>query len=178
MKRKLKIFSTIGLAVSGVLWVAMSLIFKDTEAAGVYLGEVFGLTLGGIPTAFLQFRLCLTDKEKWVRWVPIAVDSAVYAFAAALYITGGFGGTLLAAILAVFGLAPTAGICIGWLMHGKRIAILPLNITMIIYLAAARLPMISRPFELTDLFAIIYLLAGVYLAFRPMERGEEHESED
>ena len=88
MKRKLKIFSTVCMAVSGALWVAMSLIFKDTEAAGVYLGEVFGLTLGCIPTAFLQFRLCLTDKEKWVRWVPIAVDLAVYAFAAALYISG------------------------------------------------------------------------------------------
>ncbi len=178
MKKKLKIFSTIGLAVSGVLWIAMSLIFKDTEAAGVYLGEVFGLTLGGIPTAFLQFRLCLTDREKWVRWVPIAADLAVYAFAAALYISGDFGGTLLAGILAVFGLAPTAGICLGWLMHGKRIAILPLNTVMIIYLAAARLPMISRPFELTDLFAAVFLLAGVYLAFRPMERGFEHESED
>ena len=175
-RSRLKIISTVGLAASAVLWVALSYFLRNTEAFGYYIGEILGVTLSGIPVAFLQLRLCLTDKEKWVRWVPTVVDAAVCA--AALIIIVADGDNLLSLLLIAAAVAPTAGICIGWLAHGKRLALIPLNIALIAYLIMNGVPLITRPFELADAAAILYFLIGIYFAIRPLERKPENEPEN
>ena len=167
-RSRLKIISTVGLAASAVLWVALSYFLRNTEAFGYYIGEIMGVTLSGIPVAFLQLRLCLTDKEKWVRWVPTVVDAAVCAA----------GDNLLSLLLIAAAVAPTAGICIGWLAHGKRLALIPLNIALIAYLIMNGVPLITRPFELADAAAIFCFLIGIYFAIRPLERKPENEPEN
>lgn len=175
-RSRLKIISTVGLAVSAVLWAALSYFLRNTEAFGYYIGEIMGVTLSGIPVVFLQLRLCLTDKEKWVRWVPTVVDAAVCA--AALILLVAAYDSLLSLLLIVAAFAPTAGICIGWLAHGKRLALIPLNIALIAYLIMNGVPLITRPFELADAAAIFCFLIGIYFAIRPLERKTENEPEN
>ena len=174
-KKNLKKISLIGFLASLVLWIALSYFLRNVSLFGFYIGEMLFIVLSGLPFAFLQLRLCLTDKEKWVRWVPLAVDIATYILSVILYLTGGFEAELMALILVVWGIAPSAGICLGWLAHGKKIALLPLNIMLIIYLALENIPIIARPIELTDIAAALYVLLGVYLFIRPIERGGENE---
>ena len=175
-RSKLKIISTVGLTASAVLWIALSYFLRNMTAFGYYIGEILGVTLSGIPVAFLQLRLCLTDKEKWVRWVPTVVDAAVCA--AALILLVAAYDSLLSLLLIVAAVAPTAGICIGWLAHGKRLALIPLNIALIAYMIMNGVPLITRPFELTDAAAIFCFLIGIYFAIRPLERKPENEPEN
>lgn len=177
-RQKLKRASMIGLAVSAILWIALTYPLQNVTLFGYYIGEVAAFILGGIPAAFLQLRLCLTDKEKWVRWVPTAVAAAVYVAAIICYFAGGFGGELMALILFAACLAPTAGICIGWLAYGKRLALIPLNVALIAYMVMNGVPLAARPIELTDAAAIFYLLLGIYFAIRPLERKTENEPEN
>lgn len=175
---KLKRISIIGLAVSAAIWIALSFALSGVHVFGLYIGEIFAMVLGGVPAMFLQLRLCLTDREKWVRWVPAAVTVLVYAAALICYIEGSFSGTLLALLIVILGMAPAAGICLGWLAHGKKPALIPLNLLLIFYLALNEIPLVSRPIDLTDVFVAIYFLTGIYFFIKPVERGGEDEPEN
>ncbi len=171
-KRKLKKIAIIGMIISAAIWVVLTAALENVGHNGVFVGAVAGLSLGGVPTAFLQFRLCLTDREKWVRWVPAVTALAQIPLILLLYLFGGDIGGLLALMILAFALAPSAGICLGWLAHGKRAALIPLNVIFIAYLVLNGLPFFVRPFELVDAITLLYLLVGVYLCIRPAERSE------
>ena len=166
-RKKLKTVSLVGMIISAAVWIALPFALRDVTLSYVYIGEVLALTLGGIPTAFLQLRLCLTDREKWVRWVPTAVAAMTYIAAGVMLVCDSFDG-LLSLIIAVFGLAPCVGICLGWLAYGKRAALVPLSIIFIAYLVISRVPIVSRPFELTDAAAAVYMISGICLALKPL----------
>lgn len=178
-KKKLKAVSIICMIISIVLWIAISYLLMpiNTKLVGVYFGEVFEIFFVGVPTAFLQFRLCLTDKEKWVRWVPAAVILVGYMISALEYLFDIEIVSLLGLVIAILFITPAAGVCIGWLAYGKKLAFIPLNIMMIFYLIMNRIPFISRPPEIADLFATLYIFSGVYFFLKPIKWGIENEDE-
>ncbi len=175
--QRLKKIAAALMCITAAVWIAVSALLSTVSVSGVYIGYMTALTLGGVPVAFLQLRLCLAEKERWVRWVPAVVAAGVYSLALLFYF-GGSMYSLLGMILAVFGMAPLAGICLGWLACGKRHAFLLLDILFIIYLIANRIPFFNRPFEGTDLIAFLYLAAGIYLFIKPAAEigGKENES--
>ncbi len=168
-RRKLKIFSTLGIVIGVALWAGLSAALRDVEMFGYYIGELAAVMLGGVPAAFLQLRLCLADRERWVRWVPTAVAGAVGLAALGLHVYASRADSmydLLALMLAVAGLAPAAGICIGWLACGKRAALIPLNLLLIGYFVMNGVPFLTRQGEFADLAAAGYLGAGVWCCLR------------
>lgn len=178
-RQKLKTVSLEGTLISAAVWIALSFLFAlaNVSLFGYYIGEFLAITLGGVPAAFLQLRLCLADKARWVRWIPAALAAAMPLLAAFFAcVVGGFGGGLLGIILIVFSLAPAAGVCIGWIAHGKRLALIPLNILFIVFLVFNGIPFATRPIDLADFIALIYLLAGIFLAFVPAEKREPAEA--
>lgn len=173
-RRNLKIISTAGIIVGAALWIGLTAALRNVVLFGYYIGEMAAFMLGGLPAAFLQLRLCLADKEKWVRWVPAAISALLGLAALILHVFAIRSDSmydLLALLLVVAGLAPAAGICIGWLAYGKRAALVPLNILLVAYFVMNGAPFITRPFELADIAAAAYLLAGLFFAITAKGRS-------
>lgn len=158
---------TAGIIVSTVIAIALPVVLQSVYFDGVDMGSVTAFTLCGLPFFFLQWRLCRVVKSKWVKWIPIGVLCAV-AIVSTVWVIAESGSwdSLLGWIGLIFCMAPTAGIFLGWMAHGKKIAFIGVIASIAAYFIANRVPIVQRSFELIDAAAVIVLAAGIYFLIR------------
>lgn len=163
---------TAGIFVSVVLAIVIPIACTTVYYAGVDMGSATAFTLCGLPFFFLQWRLCRAVKEKWVMWVPIGILCVVALLSAVQFILNeGSWDSIIGLLGLIFCLSPAAGIFLGWMAHGKKLAFLGVAAAVAVYLIANRVPFLQRPAELLDAAAAVVLAAGIYLLFRDPQKA-------
>lgn len=165
--KKTNTILTAGIFISLVLAVVIPILCTTVSFGGVDMGSVTAFTLCGVPFFFLQWRLCRSQKGKWVKWIPLGF-LCVIAFLCFIQVTltQGSWDSFLGWIGLIFCMAPAAGIFLGWMAHGKKIAFAGVAAAVVVYLAVNRIPFLQRPVDLLDVVAALVLTAGVCMLIR------------
>lgn len=157
---------TVGLILSLALYFV--LFFKDITINGTSLGITLALTLHAVPAFFLQWLLCRMEKPVWVRWLPLALLAAI-AVIGALYLTGTLGSgwdALGGGLILCWCIAPAAGLALGWMAGGWKLAAIGVFVILAVYVCVKSLGGPIWHFEPMDLAAFVILSAGIYLLLR------------
>ena len=160
----------VGLILSLALYLALFFIFInwDVTINGASLGSTLALTLHAVPAFFLQWLLCRREKPVWARWLPLALLAAV-AVIGTLYLTGTLGSgwdILGGAILLCWCIAPAAGLALGWMANGQKIAAIGVFLMLAVYVVLKAHGGPLWLLEPVDLAALAVLAAGLYFLFR------------
>ena len=161
---------TVGFILSLALYFALYFVLVNWDATinGTSLGTDLLLTVHAVPAFFLQWLLCRMEKPVWARWLPLALLAAV-AVIGTMYLTGTLGSGwdfIGGAIILCWCIAPAAGLALGWLASGQKIASIGVFVMLAIYvvLKAHGGPLLH--FDPADLAALAVLVAGLYFLFR------------
>lgn len=160
----------VGFALSLILYVALFFVLanRDVIINGTSLGSTLVLTLHAVPAFLLQWLLCRVEKPVWVRWLPLALLAAV-AVIGALYLTGTLGSNwdfIGGAILLCWCIAPAAGLALGWLASGRKLAAIGVFLMLAVYVVLKAHGGPLWLLEPVDLAALAVLAAGLYFLFR------------
>ena len=126
------------------------------------------LTVHAVPAFFLQWLLCRTEKPVWVRWLPLALLASV-AVVGALYLIGTLGSNwdfIGGAIILCWCIAPAAGLALGWMAGGRKLAAIGLFLILAVYVVLKAHGGPLWHLEPVDLAALAVLAAGLYFLFR------------
>ena len=161
---------TVSLILSLALYFALYFLFvnRDVVINGTSLGVSLALTLHAVPAFFLQWLLCRMEKPVWARWLPLAL-LAVIAVIGVLYLTGTLGSgwdTLGGAIILCWCIAPAAGLALGWMAVGRKLAAIGVFLMLAVYVALKAHGGPLWLLEPVDLAALAVLAAGIYLLLR------------
>ena len=161
---------TVGFILSLALYFALFLVFlnRDVVINGTSLGVTLALTLHAVPAFFLQWLLCRIEKPVWVRWLPLALLAAV-AVIGALYLTGTLGNNwdfIGGAMILCWCIAPAAGLALGWMANGQKIAAIGVFLMLAVYVVLKAHGGPLWHLEPVDLAALAVLAAGLYFLFR------------
>ena len=135
------------------------------------LWPVLALSFHAVPAFCLQALLCRTAKWNWIKFIPLGLLSLT-ALVGTLYLYSIWGtgwDTIAGALILVWGLAPAAGCCLGWMATAHKIgrwvaaAGWALLLAIYVWLKAMGGPWYPEPM---DLAALIVLIVGLYLLFR------------
>ena len=161
---------TVGLILSLALCFALFFIFVnwDITINGTSLGATLVLTVHAVPAFFLQWLLCRMERTVWVRWLPLALLVSV-AVIGALYLTGTLGSNwdfIGGAILLCWCIAPAAGLALGWMANGQKLAAIGVFLMLTVYVVLKAHGGPLWHLEPVDLAALAVLAAGLYFLFR------------
>ena len=161
---------TVSLILSLALYFALYFLFinRDVVINGASLGVSFALTFHAIPALFLQWLLCRMEKPVWARWLPLALLAAV-AVIGVLYLTGTLGSgwdVLGGAMILCWCIAPAAGLALGWMASGRKLAAIGLFLMLAVYVVLKAHGGPLWLLEPVDLAALAVLAAGLYFLFR------------
>ena len=155
-----------GLALSLILY-ALIYIWQPGLAQSSIKANLI-LTFHAVPAFCLQWMLCRMDKPAWVRWLPLALLVAV-AVTGALDLSGTLGSgwdVLGGAILLCWCIAPAAGLALGWMANGQKLAAIGVFVMLAVYVYVKSLGGPLWHLEPMDLAALAVLAAGLYFLFR------------
>ena len=156
----------VGLALSLILY-ALIYIWQPGLAQSSIKANLM-LTLHAIPAFCLQWLLCRMEKPAWARWLPLALLAAV-AVIGALYLTGTLGSNwdfIGGAIILCWCIAPAAGLALGWMAGGRKLAAIGLFLILAVYVVLKAHGGPLWHLEPVDLAALAVLAAGLYFLFR------------
>lgn len=161
---------TVSLTLSLALYFALYFIFanRDVTINGASLGVSLLLTVHAVPAFFLQWLLCRMERPAWVRWLPLVLLAAV-AVIGALYLTGVLGSgwdVLGGGIILCWCIAPAAGLALGWMAGGRKLAAIGLFLMLAVYVVLKAHGGPLWLLEPVDLAALAVLAAGLYFLFR------------
>ena len=161
---------TVGLTSSLALYLTLFFVFtnRDITINGASLGSTLALTVHAVPAFFLQWLLCRMEKPAWVRWLPLVLLAA-FAVIGALYLTGTLGSgwdALAGAIILCWCIAPAAGLALGWMAGGRKLAAIGLFLILAVYVVLKAHGGPLWLLEPVDLAALAVLAAGLYFLFR------------
>lgn len=165
---------TIALTVSFILSLALYPVLffifthRDVTINGASLGSTLALTVHAVPAFFLQWLLCRMEKPVWVRWLPLALLASI-AVIGVLYLTGILGSgwdALGGAIILCWCIAPAAGLALGWMAVGRKLAAIGLFLILAVYVVLKAHGGSLWRLEPVDLSALAVLAAGLYFLFR------------
>ena len=156
--------------LSLALYFALFFIFinRDVVINGTSLGVSLALTVHAVPAFLLQWLLCRVEKPVWVRWLPLAL-LAVVAVIGALYLTGTLGSNwdfIGGAFILCWCIAPAAGLTLGWMANGRKLAAIGVFLMLAVYVYVKSLGGSLWHLEPVDLAALAVLAAGLYFLFR------------
>ena len=157
---------TVALILSLAIYVA--LFFRDVMINGTSLGATLALTVHAVPAFFLQWLLCRMEKPVWARWLPLALLAAVIAIGT-LYLTGTLGSgwdVIGGAIILCWCIAPAAGLALGWMAVGRKLAAIGVFLMLAVYVVLKAHGGPLWHLEPVDLAALAVLAAGLYFLFR------------
>ena len=155
-----------GLALSLILY-ALIYIWQPGLAQSSIKANLM-LTVHAVPAFFLQWLLCRMEKPVWARWLPLALLAAA-AVIGVLYLTGTLGNNwdfIGGVILLCWCIAPAAGLALGWMAGGRKLAAIGVFLMLAVYVV---LKVHGGPLwhlEPVDLAALAVLAAGLYFLFR------------
>ena len=161
---------TISLTVSLALYLALYFLFinRDVIINGASFGVSLALTVHAIPAFFLQWLLCRVERPVWARWLPLALLAAV-AVIGTLYLTGTLGSGwdfIGGAIILCWCIAPAAGLALGWMASGRKLAAIGVFLMLAVYVVLKAHGGPLWLLEPVDLAALAVLAAGLYFLFR------------
>ena len=161
---------TVGLALSLALYLTLYFIFtnRDVTINGASLGVSLLLTVHAVPAFFLQWLLCRVERPAWVRWLPLALLAAA-AVIGALYLTGTLGSgwdVLGGAMILCWCIAPAAGLALGWMAGGRKLAAIGVFLILAVYVVLKAHGGPLWHLETVDLAALAVLAAGLWFLFR------------
>ena len=161
---------TVGFSLSLALYFALYFVLVNWDATinGTSLGTDLLLTLHAVPAFFLQWLLCRMEQPVWARWLPLALLAAV-AVIGTMYLTGTLGSGwdfIGGAILLCWCIAPAAGLALGWMVSGRKLAAIGVFLILAVYVVLKALGGPLWHLEHMDLAALAVLAAGLYFLFR------------
>ena len=161
---------TVALILSLALYFALYFLFiiRDVTINGTSLGVTLALTVHAVPAFFLQWLLCRMERPVWARWLPLALLVAV-AVTGALYLSGTLGSgwdVLGGAILLCWCIAPAAGLALGWMASGRKLAAIGVFLMLAVYVILKAHGGPLWLFEPMDLAALAVLTAVVYFLLK------------
>ena len=161
---------TVSFILSLALYPVLFFIFthRDVTINGASLGDALMLTFHTVPAFFLQWLLCRMEKPVWAWWLPLALLATVAAIGT-LYLTGTLGNGwdfVGGAIILCWCIAPAAGLALGWMASGRKLAAIGVFVMLAVYAVLKALGGPLWLLEPVDLAALAVLAAGLYFLFR------------
>ena len=161
---------TVGFILSLALYFALYFVLVNWDATinGTSLRTDLLLTLHAVPAFFLQWLLCRMEKPVWARWLPLALLATV-AVIGTMYLTGTLGSGwdfIGGAIILCWCIAPAAGLTLGWMAGGRKLAAIGVFVMLAVYVVLKTLGGPLWLLEPVDLAALAVLAAGLYFLLR------------
>ena len=161
---------TVNLILALVLYFALFFIFInwDVTINGTSLRATLALTVHAVPAFCLQWLLCRMEKPVWARWLPLALLAALTLLGALLF-WGAIGSgwdKLTGGIILCWCIAPAAGLALGWMASGRKLAAIGVFLILAVYVVLKAHGGPLWHLEPVDLAALAVLAAGLYFLFR------------
>lgn len=161
---------TVGFILSLALYLALFFVFRNRDIVinGTSLGSTLALTVHAVPAFFLQWLLCRMERPAWARWLPLALLAAV-AVIGVLYLSGTLGSgwdALAGGIILCWCIAPAAGLALGWMAGGRKLAAIGVFLMLAVYVVLKAHGGPLWLLEPVDLAALAILAAGLCFLFR------------
>lgn len=161
---------TAALILSLALYSATFFVFvnRDVVINGTSLGACLALTVHAVPAFFLQWLLCRIEKPVWARWLPLALLAALAMLGALLFwgVIGSGWDKLAGGLLLCWCIAPAAGLALGWMASGRKLAAIGVFLMLAVYVILKAHGGPLWLFEPVDLAALAVLTAGVYFLLK------------
>ena len=157
---------TVGLALSLILYALIYMWQPDLAQSSIKANLI--LTAHTVPAFCLHWLLCRMEKPVWARWLQLVLLAALALLGALLFwgVIGSGWDKLAGGIILCWCIAPAAGLALGWMANGRKLAAIGVFVMLAVYVYVKSLGGPLWHFEPMDLAALAILTAGVYLLLR------------